>query len=874
MAISRMRAHRRSTSMPLSPSYASLICAIDSQNRNGPQSSVGPRDTDFETKAAVKGLFHSLRARHIDISSMVFERFKLAFQNMQTTTKRRVLEQFLRQPMQILNADLSQILRIQNVFSGESLAATTNIDRAHRFYVRSWVFTPAQLLLVVRLLRTRGFCSARLDEWEFQCCITPFGSLTVRYIGMIKGRRDFIQRSQLDISEKSPNSLFGAFRDIIHEFPQLAVSMLGPKDSVGSQYVADDTERLLIQFFGEKSLLNVHTDEELFRSFNSRYFEKFSNTCVHFPEADWRKLLDGFDEIERHARTYTMKREAKPYQYKRNTIMVFLGEELSQQHLKAGHTFFQGSASVSVFIRRLISRLNNIETDQDNAGRALVGIRKTYTFINALPLPGFSNVQRALQILKNYMQCVKPIIVVTYGHRAHGDIASGFQKLRIQECGLPPLSKKTVRISICSVGVSKGDVTIHISLSHPGKYQYGKRDCRNLRHFYIQKQLVYLVAYCAMEAIDQRMGTPFQSSRGGLSTGFLDRVSRILNGLSIIALKITDDGIQREEEGIASPEPERSLLKRKAEALEKEFTCPIFGYSTFDYIFSLGRAQGSQNSPERATQLEQLWAKNITELHLIIPNGEGMRGRWMEELSRLSQGQSYFLKTLNSIPQPEYFKALARVCNPAGRHKKRYDGITEATELRSGLWVARQEIQAYRTELSPRIKPNGEIKIKWLTSGGAKRTLTMESPRCAIPQTGVQSRALSFTEHGIDIPWEKEPPTATLPRWMFKSKNGQLLQELWRAVRSELGHKTPRQNRPPRVHDANFLLYNFLNERFPNGDVTSTEDLREFVNAKWLDMLDRPHPFIAILAPNIRAYRSCKTQKTYPYTVFYVGPPS
>ncbi|BCS24477.1 uncharacterized protein APUU_40921A [Aspergillus puulaauensis] len=1025
--------HKRSTSMPISRSYTLHVHEIDLQNASVSKSAEGPGDAIFETKAGVKRLFHSLRARHIDVSSMAFERFKQTLRRAQTQTERQLLKRFLLQPMQISNAELKQILEIRNVFEGDKVPAMTNVDRAHRFYIRSWVFTPVQLLLVVQLLRTKGFGSARLDEWEFQCCITVFGTLTVRYIGMIKGRRDFVQRSQLDISEKSPNSLFGAFRDImkerfplvhdeleIHEFPHLAFSMLGSNEIVGNQLVADDTERLLIQFFGERSLLNVQsggqyidylpkiTDEKLFRGFNSRYFTEFSSSCEQFPGTAWGKLSDDFDEIERHARTHSelyhfhhdyfnvMKNEARPYQYKGYTVMVYLGEELSRKHLKAGHTFFQGSASVSVFVRGLINRLSKIEREKFNSGNQPPDLQKTYTFFNVLPLPDFPNVHRALQILKNYIQCTQPIIIVTYGHRSHAAIASGFQKLKTQRCGLPPMDGTLIRISNRMDGVvGKGQDIVHISLSHPGKYQYGNRDPASLRNFYIQKQLVYLVAHCTMDAIDHHLSTPSLSSRRDLTAKVLNHVCVILKGLGTFALKTTDHGIdvslpenepsqkgcgskfirnsfstvlqmvikQRvgvinqnlEEDTTVVPNSGRSSSKRKADAFEKDLTCPIFGYGTFDCIFSFGRAHGSQNSPERISQLEKLWAENIPELHLAIPNNEEMHERWVKELSSLTQGQSYFLKVVDGLPQSEYLKALALVCKSTGRHKRRYDGIGEKTQMRSGLWVSRKDIQARRVELSPRvktkdlqgfpveIKPNSEIKIKWLTSGGQEQTLTVESPRCAMPQNGTQTRALSFTEHGIDIvdasgfalrpcePWEKEPSKATLPRWGFKSKNGQLLQELWGAVRSELGlsippdrirglppringvglvpsnsaTETPQQNKPPRVQDANFLLYNFLNERFPSGgvfrtisrakDKNSTEDLQEFVKfcrrpqnvnhpycAKWLDMLDRPRPFIAILAPNIRAYRSCQTQKTYPYmpgsgchlteTVFHVGP--
>ncbi|KAJ0424408.1 hypothetical protein BJY00DRAFT_299170 [Aspergillus carlsbadensis] len=944
-----MRIHRRSISIPVSPSYVLHVQDIDLQNENYSQPLEEPVGARFEANAGLRRLFHSPRAHHIDISSMAFDRFAFFSRKAQTTAEYRFLEQLLKQPMQISNTELSHVLRLQDVFVENNLVSMTNTHRAHRFYVRSWVFTPAQLLLVVQLLREKGFGSTRLDEWEFQCCIATFGALTVRYIGMIKGRRDFIQRSQLDVSGKSPNSLFGAFRDTlteifpyihdrmeIHEFPDLVLAILGPHGGVGSQLVADDTERLLIQLFGERSLLNVQsggqyivylpkvTDETVFRS-----------QLQSFPESDWCNVSENFRAIEKHARfhgelyhfhdTYfeAMKTESRPYQYKGHTILVFIGEQLSQRHLRAGHTFFQGSASVSVFIRQLTTRLHNIEREKSYLRCKVDNVRKTYTFINTLPLPSFSDEQWALSALKSYIRCVNPIIAVTYGHRAHGAIASQFQKLGIQKHEPSSPARRVVRISTYPDENIGSHGMIHISLSHPGKYQYGRRDSGDLRNFYLQTQIVYLVAHLVMEVIDQRTDTQWWLSRYNLLTEVLRRVRETLKCLSTFCLSTSDDGTSVSSTG-------RSLLKRKSEALVKDFTCPIFGYDTFNHIISLGRAHGGRDSPERIAQLQKLWVENIPELHLVIPHKQDMYGRWTEEFSTLAEGQLFFLKVLNSIPQSDYLKALSRVCNS-----------TEATELRSGLWVPRQEIRAYRAELSPRvktkglqgfpveIKSSGELKIKWLTSTGAKRTLSIESPRCALPKNGFESRAVSFTEHGIDIVdasgralrqfelWEKEPPLATIPRW--------------KAVRSELGHgipanriagvprmrngvglvpsnseiENPRQNKPPRVYDANFLLFNFLNERFPDGgvfrtiskakDKSSTEDLHEFVrfcqrpenanhpySAKWLELLDRPHPLIAILAPNIRVYRKCETRKTYPYlshsgqhfteTIFHLGP--
>ena len=251
-----------------------------------------------------------------------------------------------------------------------------------------------------------------------------------------------------------------------------------------------------------------------------------------------------------------------------------------------------------------------------------------------------------------------------------------------------------------------------------------------------------------------------------------------------------------EMQDIQTTETGRSLLKRKAEAVKKEFTCPIYGQATFDRILSLGRARGLPHSPEREAHLKDLWTQNVPELHLVIAHTPELYSRWIGELTGLQQGQPYFLKLLSQAPDHKYMEALERVCNSIGRHKKRFDAITSSTEVRSGFWVSREVIQAYRAELSPRvktedvqgfpveIKANGVIKIKWLLGEGLKKTVTIDGLEYAIPQNGIECRSLSFTEHGIDIvdasgkpirpyePWERSPPSATVPRWKFKSKEG------------------------------------------------------------------------------------------------------
>ncbi|PTU18302.1 hypothetical protein P175DRAFT_0535217 [Aspergillus ochraceoroseus IBT 24754] len=106
-----------------------------------------------------------------------------------------------------------------------------------------------------------------------------------------------------------------------------------------------------------------------------------------------------------------MKDEARPYQYHGNTIIVFIGEELSRKHLQAGHTFFQGSASASVLVRRLINRIQTIENRTNGLECRLCCLRKTFTFIDSLPLPGYQDKAQALRILWEYVRCLEPCII-------------------------------------------------------------------------------------------------------------------------------------------------------------------------------------------------------------------------------------------------------------------------------------------------------------------------------------------------------------------------------------------------------------------------------------------------------------------------------
>ncbi len=101
---------------------------------------------------------------------------------------------------------MSLILQAEKVFEGDDLAALTDIGRAHTLYIRLWIFTPAPPLLFVRLILTKGSIPRGLTKK-----ISVLHYCFRDHMESIKGRRDYVQKPQLRIFERSLNSLVSDF---------------------------------------------------------------------------------------------------------------------------------------------------------------------------------------------------------------------------------------------------------------------------------------------------------------------------------------------------------------------------------------------------------------------------------------------------------------------------------------------------------------------------------------------------------------------------------------------------------------------------------------------------------------------------------------
>lgn len=368
----------------------------------------------------------------------------------------------------------------------------------------------------------------------------------------------------------------------------------------------------------------------------------------------------------------------------------------------------------------------------------------------------------------------------------------------------------------------------------------------------------------------------------------------------------------------------------------------LLNEENFRRISSFGVAVGEAYSYERQQDLYRVWNRNQKELHFSIPHLEENKNVWISQFMSLQPGQLYFLRALSQLEddcdylpallgdsqRPAWYPVLPRMVNER-------EVLLEAV-VKCGFWVQRTVVKpaapifpsGYLTAREMQgfpigIKDNGEFVIRWKHPDGSDKNINL-SAQFAAPQSSRDSRALSFTEHGVDIvdasgeplrstiAWNGGNSKATFPKNEFVSRrSGQLLLDLWKTVREEHGHKIEetvegrtwgpkgqkhlsssatekqiaQQNYPPLENDANFLLMKFLDERFPEGGIfrtaprekvlNSTEDLQAFVefcrrpeyvnhpySSKWCALLDRDQPVVRDLGKNFQILRECEIRRT------------
>ncbi|KAK5138216.1 hypothetical protein LTR08_004912 [Meristemomyces frigidus] len=276
----------------------------------------------------------------------------------------------------------------ESVAAGEEGDSSRGTDGYH-FYIRSWTLSANELTKILDYLEENDMVFEEMAAWrEMVELYAPEGDdqdtilFTIRYIGTVKGPGRPYDRYVADLTTRSSG--------VLHEFSQ-AIQILCPGFAGGnvqlildasldpfvSQRIRDDTERVLIEAFGQVTLLNrqdgglytsfLPTDvaADAYRRVGVRFYYRFTEDCSP-PQQPMRNLVIGhFKSIRDFATANAsetgaarrafgdtlrnaMTQQAMPYLYKESVVpMVVLGKDIPLKDYFAQASFWTGENQAS-----------------------------------------------------------------------------------------------------------------------------------------------------------------------------------------------------------------------------------------------------------------------------------------------------------------------------------------------------------------------------------------------------------------------------------------------------------------------------------------------------------------------------------------------
>jgi hypothetical protein len=354
---------------------------------------------------AFKSIVRNLEQKHVNTNRLVQRHFSWMLPGPSTTPDQlNIFYALQNYPIVVPNGDLSKILKLER----STLASPLTAPGQH-FYSRAWELTAQQLTAVVQLMVKNDIYFDECTAWMEAVSIhnTPRHpcTFTIRYIGTVKGPGRPIDRYMEDLRNVK-SGILGEFLNAVEQlFPEVAAAVqvhLITEASItedGPRFVAEDTERVLIELFHHRTLLNrqlggyfstfVPGDTEVsnFERLNTRFYAGFYNkalSAVTQPQIA-SALLDQFDEVQLWANdnpgltgTGThifddslkeiLRKQATPMFYQRTTIMVLLGEAITLESYVDPTSFLGGNSRSGRLTVDMLSRLAS--TEEHNAGQS------------------------------------------------------------------------------------------------------------------------------------------------------------------------------------------------------------------------------------------------------------------------------------------------------------------------------------------------------------------------------------------------------------------------------------------------------------------------------------------------------------------------
>jgi hypothetical protein len=768
-------------------------------------------------------------------------------------------------PLIVPNGDLVRILDLE-----QSTESSPPTPLGTHFYVRSFELTHYQLTKVIKFMAKQDVLLTEASHWETTLLIhsnqAQSCTFTIRYVGKVSGPQRPIDRHMGDLAADARASgvLLEFVAAVEQLFPEVSaaaqvhlVKQASIEDEFGASFLAEDIERVLIEFFDHRSLLNrarggfyvsfvpFAEDITLFERLRTRFYSLFTAEArlVGSDPQMAVALADHFEEVQAFANSHPSHtgtaqhpftdgvREAarlsgEPMLYRGTTILLLLGKDITYEQYLGETTFFGGKARSGYLVRDFLSRLANTEESNMNPDtswdpRAFSPRHLAFVDFWSWLWHSRTTLDDAIRFARQYLSIVRPLVVATCSRPITSIVRANFESEIDMPFGLS-LSSVVGDITIQYYG-SDGDENsafLAIPQIHPGfeKYVGSSLSQTVLRFMDLTWQMTLHLADESRKLLDQDHANGVVRTRKAQCIEILRRINH---------LRASDRDMRAFMDNFRKVRNElRTGWSRLHRRPEFEDYRPILDEEGRARIAAIGRAEGLPNSVQRNNQLEALWSKEVQDLHLVIPHESESKQKWMDEFLGLAEGQLLFLQVVSGLSKDRYLQEMLARFRPDWNEVDSWLTNPEDWKkvvLSCGLWLEKKligteksgntyhPVQDTKTKelqgLNVDFNFEGFFSIRWLKDDGSAITFRFKLSTQFIPERRQEVRALSFTEFGIDVVDAggnairgfdpKWIPDATIPCSRFdRHSQAQDLWALWTAVRKAHGHPTSRSNAP------------------------------------------------------------------------------
>ena len=486
---------------------------------------------------------------------------------------------------------------------------------------------------------------------------------TLRYVGTVEGPRRPIDRFNDDLDGQLRNILGETYRAIETVHPHImqdAKVYLLPDatQSPESGTKAEDTERLLIEFLHHPTLLNRQRDGFLssylptqdetdeFMALGTDAWQTFKLGAQMTPDDMQDALITHFEEVQEYANNYPAEtgtarhpftdevrqmtfEQARPSQFQGNTVLVFLGKDITYRDFTRAKPFWDGGSQAMAVIKGILQRTADSEAESHSRNylRNIHDQLSLWCFADLWSWLRHKNVEQATFFLAQYMNIIRPLIAVSYSRPVNSITRANFMHNHgVSKSGMSPFTEVIAKPSIqfyhnadLSDQTREECAFINIPHIHPGHDKYGKQDVRLRRLLEITMQETFVIVDLALKALVKHAQDETPPSR-------LDLCNEILSERE--SLRQMAEHKKFSDSLVAARAQCKAYFSTSVRSSTDDVR-PVLDTTGRLTLVELGRAEGLPRSTERTQQLDDLWELNKPDLHVHISNEPGNKEAWM-----------------------------------------------------------------------------------------------------------------------------------------------------------------------------------------------------------------------------------------------------